>query len=107
MLKVHLLGAYRVPPTNQVSRRLNISSLSNSTAYLKTRSRRKHLVRKEIGQLLSRSDLVSLVISFLCSKCQGDVLELPWLNVIVTFFPSMDITLDGVSVVAYDKSILR
>jgi hypothetical protein len=63
-------------------------------------------VGKQIQQLFSRSDLMGLILSLLPSESRRNVNEFPWLNVVVRFLPAVNVSLDGVTVVANHKAIL-
>ena len=64
------------------------------------------MVCKQFGEFLSCLNPVTLVL-VLSTKRQGQVHKVPFLDVIVVLFPSVDVSLDGKSFVAEHKAVLR
>lgn len=77
-----------------------------SKTYLQIRGRGKFLVCKQLGELLSGLNPVTLIL-VLGTKCHGQVHKVPFLNVVVALLPSVNISLDGKPFVADHKAVLR
>lgn len=60
------------------------------------------LVGKQLVELITGLDAVALVV-ILGSEDLGDVRKVPGLNVIVSCIPTVDVSLDGVTLVANHK----
>lgn len=73
-------------------------------SYLEALRVAEALVGKQLVQLIPSLDPVTLV-SVLGAKDLGDIGKVPGLDVVVASIPSMDVSLDGVALVADHKAM--
>lgn len=102
-LQGRLLAAYIIPRAERVSKTDPPVRFLYDT-HLQTRGRRKDFIPEESPQFIPSPYLVCLIFVFLRAKGRGDVHEFPGLDVIVALFPTMDVTLDSVPIIADHES---
>lgn len=61
------------------------------------------LVSEQLVELITSLDTVALVV-VLGSEDLGDIGKVPWLDIVVSCVPSMDVSLDSVAVVADNEA---
>lgn len=79
------------------------SFIDRRASYLETLRFAEALVGKQLVELIPGLDPVSLV-SMLCTEYLRDIDKVPGLDVVVTLIPSVNVPLNGVSLIAYHEA---